>query len=156
MIEVEIPGKGEYRIENLVSDFTGTLSVGGVLLPGVAEAIRRLSEKLEIHIVTADTMETARQALSGLPCRLTVLEGRHTAESKLEYLKALGPAGVIAFGNGANDRLLLEGASISVAVLEGEGCAAAALFSADIVVRCVSDAFGLLEHPDRLKATLRD
>ena len=33
MYSVDIPGFGEVRVEYLVSDFTGTLSVDGALLP---------------------------------------------------------------------------------------------------------------------------
>ena len=35
MLELDIPGFGLVRLEHLVSDFTGTLSVDGRLLPGV-------------------------------------------------------------------------------------------------------------------------
>ena len=35
MLEIEIPGFGAAKLEHLVSDFTGTLSVDGRLLPGV-------------------------------------------------------------------------------------------------------------------------
>ncbi len=35
MFELDIPGFGSVRLEHLVSDFTGTLSVDGKLFPGV-------------------------------------------------------------------------------------------------------------------------
>lgn len=155
MISLEIPGMGAYSIEHVVCDFTGTLSVGGELLPGIPAAIHHLSEVVEIHVVTADTMSIARPSLGGLPCRLTVLDGTDTATGKLRYVEALDPSTVVAVGNGRNDRLILERAALGIAVMEGEGCALDALTAADIVVRCGLEAFELLINPDRLKATLR-
>jgi len=35
MLEIAVPGFGPVRLAHLVSDFTGTLSVDGELLPGV-------------------------------------------------------------------------------------------------------------------------
>jgi hypothetical protein len=43
MYSVDIPGFGEVNLEVLVSDFTGTLSVDGVLLPGVGDRLTRIS-----------------------------------------------------------------------------------------------------------------
>ncbi len=39
MFELDIPGFGLIKLEHLVSDFTGTLSVDGVLLPGVKKRL---------------------------------------------------------------------------------------------------------------------
>lgn len=60
MFELDIPGFGNVRFEHLVSDFTGTLSVGGRLLPGVKERLNKIAEILRVHILTADTFGTAR------------------------------------------------------------------------------------------------
>lgn len=155
MLRIELPGVGDYTPTHLVSDFTGTLSVDGNLLPGVAEAMDEVAAVLTIHVVTADTMATARQALSGFPCLLRVLDGTNTAREKLRYLHALGPANVLAFGNGRNDRLLLKRAAVGVAVLEAEGCAIEAIEAVDVVVRTIHDAFALIMNPDRIRATLR-
>ena len=40
MYSVDIPGFGEVKVEYLVSDFTGTLSVDGELLPGVEGSLK--------------------------------------------------------------------------------------------------------------------
>jgi soluble P-type ATPase len=48
MLERDIPGFGAIRLEHLVSDFTGTLSVDGKLLPGVKERLNKISEFLNI------------------------------------------------------------------------------------------------------------
>ena len=61
----------------------------------------------------------------------------------------------MAIGNGNNDREMLEGAGISVAVLGKEGCSAKTLAVADILVPSIEDGLDLLLKPHRLKATLR-
>ncbi len=66
-------------------------------------------------------------------------------------------------GTLAQDGQLLEGirevlaaAALGIAVVEGEGAAAATLASADVVVTSARGALELLRHPGRLVATLRD
>jgi soluble P-type ATPase len=55
MIELEIPGRGTIQLEHLVCDVNGTLAEAGRLLEGVAKAIARLSDRLTVHLVTANT-----------------------------------------------------------------------------------------------------
>lgn len=155
MLEIVIPGFGPVQLAHLVSDFTGTLSIDGNLLPGVAERMNRLAEILTIHILTADTFGKAREALAGIDCRITILTGEGHDVQKERFVQALGPEQVIAFGNGNNDRRMLKLAKIGVAVAEGEGCAVEALINADIQVNRAIDALDLLLNPKRCRATLR-
>ncbi|MEJ2683942.1 MAG: hypothetical protein P8Z71_06055 [Candidatus Sulfobium sp.] len=155
MHEIEIPGFGSVRLKHLVSDFTGTLSVDGKLLPGVAERLNRIAESLTIHILTADTFGRARTELEGVNCRLHILEGEAHDIRKESYIKELGPEGVIALGNGNNDRRMLKAARVGIALLLEEGCAVDAMVAADILVRSTVDALDLVLNPKRMKATLR-
>jgi len=75
MLEIDISGFGPVQLEHLVSDFTGTLSVDGRLLPGVREQLKSISEFMKIHILTADTFGKARAKLEGVACKLFILEG---------------------------------------------------------------------------------
>jgi soluble P-type ATPase len=155
MIEVDIPGFGPVHLEHFVSDFTGTLSVDGKLLPGIKERLDRIAASLKVHILTADTFGMARKELEDIDCEIHILEGKDHDMQKEDYVRRLGADAVAAFGNGSNDRRMLKAARIGMAVSEGEGCAVDALVSADVHVRCASDGFDLLLHPKRLKATLR-
>ncbi len=155
MLEIDIPGFGFVRLEHLVSDFTGTLSVDGRLLPGVKEQLNNVARVVKLHVLTADTFGTARMALEGVECSLTLLSGEVMDMQKERYIWNLGAEHVIAIGNGNNDRKMLTAARIGVAVIEGEGCSVNALSSAGIAVRSIHDGLGLLLNPDRLKATLR-
>jgi P-type E1-E2 ATPase len=155
MIEIDVPGFGPVHLSHLVSDFTGTLSVDGHLLPGVKEGLNRLSEILTIHILTADTFGRAREALAGVSCQIHILTGPDHDVQKEEYLRKMGPEKVIALGNGNNDRRMLKSAKVGIAVTEEEGCAVEAIMAADIHVRSAISALTLLLNPLRFKATLR-
>ncbi len=155
MIDIDIPGFGRVEIRHLVSDFTGTLSEDGILCKGVRERLERLSEKLKIHILTADTFGTARAQLEGINCKIHILSGDRHDRQKQAYVEALGAEGVFAIGNGNNDRLMLKKAVVGVAVCLKEGCSVDAIKSADILVKSTVDGLDLLLNTKRLKATLR-
>jgi soluble P-type ATPase len=155
MLEIEIPGFGLIRLEHLVSDFTGTLSVGGRLLPGVKRQLNKIAKFLKIHILTADTFGKARQELEGVHCKIYILSGEDHDIQKENYINKLGAEGVVAFGNGNNDRRMLKATRIGIAVSQGEGCAVDAVVSADILVTSAKDGLDLLLNPKRCKATLR-
>jgi soluble P-type ATPase len=74
-IRVSIPSFGEVHVKTLCSDFTGTLSLGGELVDGVAARLHELAKLVDIHVVTSDTNDTAREALAGLPVVLHRVEG---------------------------------------------------------------------------------
>jgi soluble P-type ATPase len=155
MFELDIPGFGHVRLEHLVSDFTGTLSVDGRLLPGVKERLNKSAEFLKIHVLTADTFDMAKAELEGVKCDIHILTGDNHDVQKQYYVNELGTDKVIAFGNGNNDRLMLKTAKIGVAVCLSEGCAVDAVVSANIFVASTADALDLLLNPNRMKATLR-
>jgi len=155
MIEVPVPGAEPMRIEHLVSDFNGTLAVDGRLLPGVAQRLRLLADRVAVHVVTADTFGLAARALSGLPLRLTVLAQGPHAPAKQRYAQDLGAEHCAAIGNGRNDELLLATVRLGIAVIQGEGAAPASLLAAQVLAPDIDTALDLLLHPARLTATLR-
>lgn len=155
MFNLDIPGFGSVRLEHVVSDFTGTLSVDGRLVPGIRERLKRVAEFMHIQILTADTFGMARAELQGINCDVHILTGDDHDLQKEEYVKKLGAGSVVTFGNGNNDRRMLKVAKIGIAVCLAEGCAADAVRAADIVVNSATDALDLLLNPNRLKATLR-
>jgi P-type E1-E2 ATPase len=155
MLEIDIPGFGLVKLQHLVSDFTGTLSVNGQLIPQVDARLNKLAELMKIHILTADTFGKAQAELKGINCELHILTGENHDVQKEEYVRKLGEEHVIAFGNGNNDRRMLKSARIGIAVSEGEGCAVDAIMAANIHVRSAVEGLDLLMHTKRLMATLR-
>jgi len=155
LIEIDIPGFGLVNLHHLVSDFTGTLSFNGRLLPGVKERLNELAESLTIHVLTSDSFGTAKSELDGVNCKTHVLEGEFHDSQKEEYVEKLGAGSVVAFGNGNNDRKMLRVARIGIAVTEKEGSTVDILMAGDVHITSIIAGLDLLLNPTRLKATLR-
>jgi soluble P-type ATPase len=155
MLEVSIPGFAVLRLKHLVLDYNGTLAVDGALVSGVKERLESLSRVLSLHVLTADTFGTARIALAGVPCELSILALERQDLAKKAYVERLGATEVVCIGNGRNDRLMLWSAALGIAVLHREGSAMAAVSASDLVVPDIIDALDLLDNPRRLVASLR-
>ena len=152
MIQIDIPQRGVLTLEHAVFDINGTLAVDGDVIPGVAERLRALGELLAIHALTAGShgnLEEIERTL-GIPLRRIA-----TGEEKYQFVQQLGPAQVVAIGNGMNDVGMLRVAALGIAVLAGEGASTMAWQAADVLALGPLDAIDLLLKPKRLIATLR-
>jgi soluble P-type ATPase len=161
-IQISIPSFGELDIRTICSDFTGTLSLGGKLAVGVAPRLQELAKLVDVHVVTSDTNNTAKEELDGLPVLLHRIESdkpHHEYKRDFVLKQGLQPRNVAVFGNGRNDRLWLnlvkEAGGLAIAVDVGEGCAVEAIENAHLFVSGIDRALDLLLHTNRVKATLR-
>jgi len=152
MIRISVPGKKALHLKRLFLDLNGTLALDGKILPGVQERLARLSEALEIFLVTCDTHGNGAQIAQELGIGL-IRTGE--AEEKAAAVRTLGEEQIAAIGNGESDTLMLKESALGIAVLGDEGLSVNALLSADIVVRNICDALDLLLEEKRLTATLR-
>ena len=152
MIRIDIPLRGIVELQHAVFDVNGTLAVDGKPIPGVADRLKALGEHLSLHVLTAGTHGNIAEleGVLGFPLHMITI-----GEEKVHYVEQLGPASVIAFGNGMNDTGMLRLAAIGVAVLAGEGVAIGALQAADVLALGPVDAIDLVLNPKRLVATLR-
>lgn len=155
MLRIDIPGYGTLELEHYVTDFSGTLSEEGSLMPGVREKLNGLSGSLMIHVLTSDTFGRALQELDGIACTAHVLKGEGHTGQKRAYVEKLGADKVVAAGNGNNDVEMLKAAKLGIAVCLSEGCSTEAINVADILVKSATDAIDLLLNHKRLIATLR-
>lgn len=155
MIEVNIPGYRKFQLEHLVLDYNGTIAFDGALIDGVKECLAELSQMLTVHVITADTFGSVKQALEDIDCKLAVIPLDHQDMAKLEYVKTLGREQTVSMGNGVNDRLMLKASALGVAVIQREGAASETLASADVVCTDILSALSFLIQPLRLTATLR-
>jgi P-type E1-E2 ATPase len=155
MIELTIPGRGTVQLDHLVCDVNGTLALDGKLIEGVARALGALRDRLEIHLVTADTH--GRQSIidQQLGVQAVRLVPGDEAGQKAAFVRQLGAERVVAIGQGANDAGMLSAAAIGIALISPEGLAVAALQAADLLAGDILSALELLEKPLRLVATLR-
>ena len=155
MIEIEVPGRGTYRLKHLVLDVNGTIAVDGRLVEGVAKRVVELRRSVEGHMLTADTRGRQQVIDAQLGMKAVRIALQNEAAQKASFVRELGSEGVCAVGNGANDAQMLREAHLAIAVLGQEGLAVETLNAADVVVPDINDALDLLLHPLRLVATLR-
>lgn len=157
-ILIEIPGFGDREVHIVVSDYTGTLSCAGKLVPGAREKLMRVKELVDIRIISSDSFGTAERELGGIVKPEILKTDKHDVE-KQNYVEKFDLKRVAAFGNGNNDRLLLktvkEGGGLAVAVDNGEGCAIDALMNAHLFIVGAVNGLNLLLEPRSCKATLR-
>lgn len=155
MLEIAIPLRGVLRLEHLVLDVNGTIALDGQLIAGVSKRLDKLSERLGIWLVSADTQGTLAALAAPLKVQARRLQPGDEAAQKAELVAELGADRVVAIGNGANDVAMLRGAALGIAVLGSEGLALDCLNAADAMAPSIEDALDLLLRPRRLIATLR-
>jgi len=156
MIIIKIPGSNTIKAEHLVLDYNGTLAVDGILISGVKERLNALSDKINVHVITADTFGKAKNNLKEIRCECSVPSGDNQQLQKLQFITKLGKQKVIAIGNGANDLLMLKNAALGLAVIQKEGASSKTMYNADVVCKDITDALDLLLNPLRIVATLRN
>jgi len=155
MIELNIPGRGLLQLEHLVCDVNGTLTLDGQLLDGMARLLTGLRDRLQIHLVTADTHRRQHIIDSQLGLRAILLQPGNETLQKAEVVHRLGAKQVAAIGQGANDAEMLRAAALGICVLSPEGAAVPTLLAADILAANIFDALNLFENPLRIVASLR-
>lgn len=156
MIKLNIPGFADLTLKDAIFDFNGTLAVDGVLIEGVKNQLIELSEKLNIHIVTGDSLGTAKTQLQGIPCTVSIAPATEQGLNKQKYLHTkLNPQETVSIGNGRNDQQIMSESAVGILILGTEGAAVESLQAADILVANIFDAINLLQHPNRLNSTLR-
>jgi P-type E1-E2 ATPase len=155
MLQLTIPGHGELNIQHLVTDVNGTLAIDGILPDGLAKSVGLLRDRLQIHLLTADTHGC--QAFIDQQLNLTAvrIRGGNEAEQKADYVRKLGADTVVAIGQGANDAAMLKAAALGICVMSQEGVAVETLLAADLLMPDIFAVFDLFDHPLRILASLR-
>jgi P-type E1-E2 ATPase len=155
MIELNIPGRGILQLEHLVSDVNGTLALDGRLLDGVGGVLLELADRLQIHLLTADTHGRQGRIDEQLGLKAVRIPAGDEVKAKAEYVRKLGSDHVVAIGQGANDAGMLREAAIGICVLSTEGLAREAVDAARLMLPDILSALAMLENPMRLVASLR-
>ncbi|ETR74703.1 MAG: soluble P-type ATPase [Candidatus Magnetoglobus multicellularis str. Araruama] len=156
MIDIIIPNLKEFSFEHLVLDLNGTLACRGYLLTAIEHQLHCLAQKINLHILTADTFGCGKAQMRDIQCKMKILKTNNQSQEKQDYVTALGASKCISIGNGYNDHLMLKAAAIGIAVIECEGAAVQSILNADIVCTNIKSALDLLIFPEGLIATLRN
>lgn len=155
MIELNIPGWRTLRLSHLVCDVNGTLAMDGRLIDGLFRPLTALRDRLELHLITADTHGKQAEIDHLLNLQAHHIRPGGESQQKAEFVRSLGADEVVAVGQGANDAEMLKTASLGIAITSREGLAVETLLAADLVVADIFTALELLEKPMRIVATLR-
>lgn len=152
---IEIPGYKKLDLKWLLLDYNGTIAQDGKISEHVKTQLVRLSSKLKIGILTADTYGSAKAMCQGLPVTLHTFPGENVMDEKKQVVHSLGFRNCAAIGNGRNDVLMCSHAALGIAVLGGEGAYGRLIAAADVCTGSIEDALALFLNPKRLVATLR-
>jgi len=155
MIELTIPGRAKMRLEHLVSDVNGTLAIDGRLQDDLVRILTKLRDRLELHLLTADTHGKQSLIDEQLNCQAIRIHPGNEGVQKAEYVQRLGAEHVVAIGQGANDAEMLKAARLGICILSKEGSSVSTLLAADLVLPDIYAALELLEKPLRIVASLR-
>jgi P-type E1-E2 ATPase len=155
MLKISIPGRDKLVLKHIVLDFNGTMALEGKLIPGVGERLNKLSEAMQVHVITADTFGTVKDACRNINCTVQVLAEEPGSREKLKFISRLGAEHCVTVGNGVNDVLMLEGSALGIVILGPEGTAIKALLAADVAAGDILEGLDMLLNPGRLVATLR-
>ncbi|MBN1862653.1 MAG: HAD family hydrolase [Dehalococcoidales bacterium] len=155
MIEVTIPGRQGYRLDYLVLDLNGTITLDGSVISGVRERLAALGKRLEIYVVTADTLGGAQAIAKNLGVKIHKVEPGTEQSQKLRFIEQLGRERVVAIGNGSNDVAMLRESGLGICVIGPEGAAWETIANSDLVTTGINEALDLILKPARLIASLR-
>ena len=155
MIEIKIPGFKNLTIEYLVLDYNGTLALDGVPYECVYQLLAKLSKKLDIYILTADTFGNVSKYAKKLSSEVKILSEMPISEAKNNFVINLGKENTIAVGNGKNDEKMLKTAALGIGLIQKEGICKDSLLQADIVYNSICDALSSILNIKRLVASLR-
>jgi P-type E1-E2 ATPase len=155
VIRIAIPGRGTYAIEHVVLDLNGTIGFDGRIIRGVREKLTKLSQHLDVIVVTADTNQNAEALLGDLPVVVHKVKEGQEHNQKLEVVLQKGSNNTMSIGNGCNDVSMLKESALGICVVGREGASPEAMMASDLVAPTINDALDLLFKPNRLRATLR-
>lgn len=148
-----IPGVGEITINTIILDLNGTLSVGGKIVAGVHDRIKRLqSQGYKIILFTGNTRNDADDIARELGIEWR--QAQSAEEKKLLSIE-LDAESCASIGNGRIDAAMMEVVQLGIATLQSEGVHVDTLRHVDLVVPTINDALDLFIDPARLVATLR-
>ena len=152
---LEIPGYKNLDIKNIVFDYNGTLAKDGQIDSKIKNLLKEVCLVFNVYVITADTFGTVKEELKELDLKVIVLSSKNHTKEKMEFVSQLGKDITVAIGNGNNDKMMLDTATLSIAIIGDEGCSKDALFASNIVCKDIKSAIELLLYPKRLVATLR-
>lgn len=154
-MKIAIPNYKDIEIKNILFDYNGTLAKDGYISKKTEQLLYKICEKFNVFVITADTFGTVKEQLSDFDVEVKVLSSDDHTKEKGIFVNTIGGDITAAFGNGNNDKQMLENACVSISITGDEGCSKDALLASDIICKDINEAMELFLYPKRLIATLR-
>jgi soluble P-type ATPase len=154
MITIRRAGQEPLEMEFILIDLEGTLAQDRRIHPKAKDKMNLLSKRAKIYIMSKEKNEGVALALEKVKAEVIYFTEGDTAQRKLNLLRQLGTTRTVAIGNGMDDILILEEASLGICVIGREGAAGAAIRQADLLFADVVEALDFLLKPLRQEATL--
>lgn len=155
-MQIQIPGRKQFIIKNIIFDYNGTIAIDGKVIKGVSENINELASRFHFYVITADTYGSVSKELKDINCEVIKIPESEQDISKLDFVKKIGADTTLAVGNGRNDKLMLKEAVLGIGILQDEGICTETFMNSDIVLKSILDVFAYLKNANRLIATLRN
>lgn len=154
VIDLLIPGHRALKLNHMVCDVEGTLTVDGRLQEELFRPLLGLRDRLDLHLITVDAYRQQDALDFRLGLTAIRISPTEASRQKRAYVEGLG-VGVVVIGQGADDAEMMQVADLSICVLSVEGAARETLLAADLVVPDTLRALQLLMNPLRILNTLR-
>lgn len=154
MLLIQRPGQEPLEIEFILIDFEGTLAQDRRVHPKAKDKLNLLSKRTKLYILTKGEKEIVEGALKKVKAEIFCLEEGKSSQSKVDLMRQLGPERAVAIGNGLDDALMMEEASLGICVIGKEGAHGETVKRADLVVTDILDALDFLLKPLRHQAML--
>jgi soluble P-type ATPase len=154
MILIQRPGRTPLEIDFILLDFEGTLAIDRRVHSKAKDKLNLLCKRTNIYILTRENQGLVREVLKKVKAEVIHFEEAEASEKKLELVRRLGGSRTVVIGNGFEDVLMMEEASLGICVIGKEGASAETMGKADVVVTNILDALDFLLKPFRHQATL--
>ncbi len=149
----DIPNSKSLKIDTIILDLNGTLTLDGKIIKGVKERLAKIQKQgIRLVLFSGDTRGTAEKIAKKLG--LEYIKASNGKE-KMAQAKRLKLQTCAAIGNGLIDYFIIKAVKLGIVTLQSEGVHAQTLAIADIIVPSIIDALDLFLKPQRLIATLR-
>jgi soluble P-type ATPase len=153
-MEFIIPNSETIKINTIVLDLNGTLSVHGRMVEGARERLEKLKKLgFKIILFSGDQRGNASVLCDELGIEFRKAE---TGADKEKFFLELDTEHTAAIGNARIDIGKFKHAKLSIATLQAEGIHAGILKHVDIIVPTINDALDIFIDPNALIATLRE
>lgn len=152
-LNYNVPGVGNITIDTLVVSSNGSITVKGVIVPGVIEKINQLQALgVNVIMISADQRGNARNL--ALSCGIPFYKAENS-RAKEDVLLSLDSNNIATIGNSRIDIGLFVQSIVSVATLQSEGIHKDIIARVDVILPSIIDALDFFIDEDTFIATMK-